>query len=121
MEQSKALSRLLDAADLLAMIEDLTSGQNAGRLSPSVMSGLRLTIRNAREVILGSHDTLAASLVSKSRSASETLKESEPEVSKRNEPSPQTPVTLSPRSQIDSSQMIKRNDLRASLERIIER
>ncbi|MBX7145405.1 MAG: hypothetical protein K1X79_13225 [Oligoflexia bacterium] len=117
MEQSKALSRLLDAADLLAMLEDLTAGPTSSRMSPSVMSGLRLTIRNAREVILSSHDTLASTLVSKARGNVELSKDQE--TTKRADVESQSPLTA--RAQGESPTIMKRNDLRASLERIIER
>ena len=104
MEQSKALSRMLEAADLVTMLEDLTAAASGSKLSPASMSGMRLTLRNIREAILASHDTFASSLVSLSRVATENMQSDEQE------------------SDTDSTQaIIKRKDLRASLEKFIDK
>lgn len=71
MEQSKALTRLLEAADLTGMLEDLANSASSGKLSPASLAGMRITLHNIRETILSSHDMLASSLVSRSRSQSE--------------------------------------------------
>ena len=71
MEQSKALTRLLEAADLTGMLEDLANSASSGKLTPASLAGMRLTLHNIRDTILSSHDTLASSLVSRSRTQSE--------------------------------------------------
>jgi hypothetical protein len=67
MDNSKALVRLTESADLLGMLDDLMSAIGPGQSSPSTMSGVRLTLRNVREAILNSHDTLAADFVNRAR------------------------------------------------------
>ncbi|MBN8550355.1 MAG: hypothetical protein J0M12_13655 [Deltaproteobacteria bacterium] len=71
MEQSKALTRLLEAADLTGMLEDLAQSATTGKLTPASLAGMRITLHNIREAILSSHDTLASSLVSRARAQSE--------------------------------------------------
>ncbi len=66
MEQSNALTKLLEAADLLGMLEDLTNPQTVSKLSPASLAGMRITMRSARELVLNAHDKLASSLVASS-------------------------------------------------------
>lgn len=69
MEESKALHRLIEAADLVGMVEDLLNPNTADKLSASAWSGLRITLRNIRESIQTSHSALAADLVQRSRAS----------------------------------------------------
>lgn len=66
MDQSRALRQLMEAADLVFMLEELTA--NGKQLSASSISGLRLTLRGVREALVRSHDALAAGTVSRARS-----------------------------------------------------
>lgn len=101
MEQSTSLTRLLEAADLLGMVEELNNPATVSKLSPSTLAGMRITIRSAREMILASHDRLASSLVSQSRARSQAEQEAQPTAT--------APKMGAPR------------DLRASLERFIDK
>ncbi|MCO6429933.1 MAG: hypothetical protein J5J00_03665 [Deltaproteobacteria bacterium] len=67
MEQSQALHKLLESADLIKMVEDLTNAGAYDKLSASGLAGIRITLRSIRENILASHDLLAGNLVQQSR------------------------------------------------------
>jgi hypothetical protein len=71
MDQSKALQRLTESADLVGMIEELIRASQSERLSPATASGMRITLRNIRESILASHDVFANDLMSRTRGRSE--------------------------------------------------
>jgi hypothetical protein len=118
MEQSKALSRLLEAADFLSMLEDLTNPSVISKLNSGTISGLRLTIKNVRESVLASHDALAASLVAKSRASMSANAASSAELN-REKPEQQVSYQMIQPEQI--MPQTKRHDLRASLERIVEK
>ncbi len=111
MDQSKALRGLLDASDLVAMIEDLLGPQSLERLSPASLSGVRLTLRNLREGILQSHDTLAGDIMQRGRPRTDTTL------------SPQVTIaTTSTSSSTDSSVTpVRRRDLRSTLDRAPDR
>lgn len=66
MEQSNALHKLMEAADLVKMLEELTAPGRIERLSSSSLSGLRITLRNIRQSMIESHSTLTAQLVDRS-------------------------------------------------------
>lgn len=139
MDQSNALNRLLEAADLLKMVEDLTSPGGFERLSGSSVSGLRITIRNIRESVLASHDQLAGNFVNKAKVALETRSNGElaqqntsspnpitsqfskalVDIAQRNEVVDRVTHNLSP-SDPQRTQMTRR-DLRASLEKMVDR
>ena len=70
MDQSRALRQLMEAADLVYMLEELTA--SGKQLSASSVSGLRLTLRGVRETLVHSHDALASSAVSRVRSESKS-------------------------------------------------
>lgn len=67
MEESKALVRLLETADLVAMVEDLMSPGACERLSASSWSGMRVTLRNVKEMIRTSHAALSESVIQRAR------------------------------------------------------
>ena len=69
MEESKALHRLVEAQDLVGMIETMLSPEMTERLTPSAWSGLRITLRSVREMIGSSHAAMANDLVSRSKSS----------------------------------------------------
>lgn len=135
MDQSKALHQLTEAADLITMLESLTNPASLDSATQLPWGGLRITLRNVREMILGSHDTLAADLVARARARMETQashssssangtsaanadNQSESALTARS-------ATVSPvrSTTIIENQGIKmqRKDLRAHLERFVER
>jgi len=115
MDQSKALLKLTEAADLIGMIEDLTSPACIERLTPAGLAGLRLTLRNVRESILSSHDVLAGDLVSRARERTEET------FRPRSEETMIVEGPIAPRGAMpiatENPVQIKRRDLRASIEK----
>lgn len=99
MEQSKALTRLLEAADLTGMLEELANSASSGKLSAAGLAGMKLTLHAIRETILSSHDTLASSLVSRSRTQSERSAD----------------------ESIGANRSMPPRDLRSSLEKFVEK
>lgn len=99
MEQSRSLARMLEAADLVGMLEDLTNPAVVNKLSPASLSGMRSTLHMIREIILSSHDSFASGLMNQTRS-------------RRSEPSSieQGGLRAGPQAR----------DLRASLEKFID-
>ncbi len=67
MDQSKALQKLLEAADLTKMIEDLMDPSRSESILSS-SSGIRITLKNIRETILSSQGVLAKDFVARARS-----------------------------------------------------
>ena len=67
MTQSQALNQLIDAADLVALLEEVTRPGSAVQLNTNTVSGLRVTLRTVREILLDSHDMLAKAFVEKVR------------------------------------------------------
>lgn len=96
MEQTNSLKTLLDTADLISMLEELITN-SSGRLSTSALSGMKISLKTAKENILQSHDAIAQGLVKQS-----------------------TQVTQQP-SQAAPQMAFQRKDLRASLEQMIEK
>ena len=112
MEESKALSRLGEAADLLILLEDILNPSSMERLSPSAWSGLRLTLKNARSMLQESQTSLSKDFVARARGNSTGFEQSA---------KPQTHI--SEITQTDPEQakaLITRRDLKASLEKFIE-
>ena len=97
MEQTNSLKTLLDTADLISMLEELITN-SSGRLSTSALSGMKISLKTAKENILQSHDAIAQGVVKQSAQASQQS------------------------SQPAAPQMaFQRKDLRASLEQMIEK
>ena len=69
MDESRALNKILECADLIAMLEDLSSAASRGALSASGISGIKITLRGIREQLLGSHDILAKTVMTKTQNA----------------------------------------------------
>lgn len=67
--QSQALHDLVESADLVRMIEDLTSPSNIENISSASWSGMRITLRQIREIIARSHNVLAKDLIERSKGA----------------------------------------------------
>jgi len=104
MESTNNLKNLLEASDLLSMLEELIQN-SGGKLNPSTLSGLRLSIRNAKEMVLTSHDAIAQTLLQRSKqdSASSVAQVTNQAIASGHAMSNQS----------------QRKDLRSSLERII--
>lgn len=109
MDNTNHLKNLLEASDLLAMLEELIQN-SGGKLNPSTLSGLRLSIRNAKEIVLSSHDSIAQALLQRNKQDASSAAHA-------------TSQALSSGSQAVSvqgmAQQAQRKDLRSSLERII--
>jgi hypothetical protein len=145
MEERKPLYKLTEAADLLAMIEELYAPQTMTKASAITLSGVRITLRTIREMILSSHDALVQDLMSKSREvsmarnapaaaapqantapASSAVTEASPEARAmlaRLEAAQQSAAASQPmvvNGERSSSPMV-RKDLRSSIEKFIEK
>lgn len=138
MDQSTALHRLLEAADLIKMVEDLTAAGTFEKLAPSSLSGVRITLRQVKDNILASHDTLAGGLVARARNqqiesqaANNTATPATTNSAANQAASPaETKSDLtSVKSEDGKSSVladpdrlpIRRRDLRSSLEQLVER
>lgn len=80
-DQNKALVRLLESADLVRMLEDLLSPASYSKLSGAVLSGVRVTLRNVREGILASHDSLAGEMARQLRALPDSRSVSDSRIS----------------------------------------
>ncbi len=106
MEQATSLQKLTDAADLLSMVEALLATSSAVALTPAIMSGIRHTIKNSRDMMLTSHDAIASSLLARSRV--------------QNQAAPANPIINQTMSDDQNRIDVRRRDLRASIERMVE-
>lgn len=104
MDQSRALHKLHESADLLTMIESLLDPSVMQHISPTTLAGVRITLRNVREEVLSSHDALASSFVARTRA---------PESSAA--PSPIMKGSAPSSHEGD----VKRRDLRATIEKAV--
>ena len=128
MDQSKALQKLTESADLIGMIEDLVRVSQSERLSAATISGMRHTLRNIRESILASHDQFASDLVIHSRSRNDSLQgtlgtstAASSSEGDRGEPIQNGSFGPMAAGLSDPSRLgIRRQSLRASLEKISE-
>jgi len=109
MDQSKALNTLLEAVDLVGMIEDLTDPARSETLSPSIRSGMRITLRNVREAIIASHKIFAAELVNRSRASAGNTNAGQ-----------NLPQDSAPASANAGQAQFTRRSLKANLERVVE-
>ncbi len=67
MDQSQALHKLLETADLIGMLEDLIRAERLQELSPASWAGMRITLNTMRDSILSSHAELSRGLVKSAR------------------------------------------------------
>lgn len=112
MEESKALSRLGEAADLLMLLEDILNPNSMERLSPSAWSGLRLTLKNARSMLQESQTSLSKDFVARARGGNASFEQAI---------KPQAQMSDTIIADTDQSKaLITRRDLKASLEKFIE-
>jgi len=122
MDQSKALHNLSEVADLIGMLEDLTSNGSPEKMSPASWAGLKITLKNVRSNIISSRDVLASEMVQKSKAnysieqRQSMQKETSVESAAQNlEPNASEISEEAPRLQV------RRTDLRTSLERLVDR
>lgn len=73
MDRSKALQKILESADLVGMVQDLTDPSRKEAFTPSSWSGMRITLRTVREILLEAHKSLAQELVADSRASVENM------------------------------------------------
>ena len=66
MEETKALNRISESADLIRMLEELLDLNQPEKFA-AVSPGFKITLKNVREAILESHDMLARSFLSQAR------------------------------------------------------
>ena len=125
MDQSAALHKLLESADLAKMLEELIAPGSLERLSPASISGLRVTLRSLRESMLTCHDLFAGDLVARARSRFESS-------SPQPKPAGIDLTSANPIARGDSPSIVRqalgqeqpktiKKDLRSSLEQIVER
>lgn len=105
MEQSKALQHLIESADLLKMLEDIIGTGAIDRLTPSSLSGMRLTLKGVREQVLTSHDALASDMISRSKKAASVQNTS-------------NKVEMETASTQTAETSFTRRDLRATIEQV---
>lgn len=142
MEESRALSKLNDATDLLVLLEDILNPASIERLSAASWSGVRLTLRNARITLQESQNSLSKEFVARARNSQtsgvslnsnvgalsdeEFSADTTPIINTNNSRQAQakSQEELSPRSDKSTSEQsrvqITRRDLKATLEKFIE-
>jgi hypothetical protein len=130
MENNQALYKLLEAAALVGMVEELSNPANIEKLSPTSLSGVRITLRGIRETILASHAALAGSRPQQEASSTEDQSTREPAHTDHSQRTQQADAsgsdnrtsTLRQHLMADPDRLqMRRRDLRASLEGMIER
>lgn len=107
MEESKALRKILEGADLIAMVEEMLNKEHYDQLSTTSKSAMRITLRGIRENMLASHDILAARMINRAQAAPEPV---------RTAAAPQSAESAAEMQR----QLLSRKDLRSALERIVE-
>lgn len=119
MDQNLTTQKLLEAADLAKMVEELVSPGHLERLSPASLSGIRVTLRALRETMLTCHDAVAAEQLQRRvrPEAPATAAVAESEASTR---PGETPAIVRPPNGADQPRMV-RKDLRSTLGQMIER
>ena len=126
MDRSRALNELSEAADLMRMVEELMSG-NPEKVAQCI-NGIRVTVRNAREAIVESHDALARELVAALRARSNT-QEGAPIARSEMNRSESTSAPRSPLFTEESSASASnagangnaKRDLRSAIDKFVER
>lgn len=139
MEEGKALHRLLEAADLIGMIEEMMNPQTSERLSESARAGMRITLRNVRDLVMSSHENLSGEFVQRARgpltvqpsiqpSIQSVANQQTTQVFERALTTSNVPHTIPPHAVSQTPSPIRpggttitRKDLKASLERLAER
>ena len=142
MEESRALSKLNEAADLLILLEDVLNPASMERLSQASWSGLRLTLKSARSILQESQVSLSREFVARARNSQTLSSASSTNIGNTAGTEARPPEVISPiqvtdivnstslngstnsiydKSNSDQSRVqITRRDLKASLEKFIE-
>ena len=118
MDQSTALRELLEAADLLGMIEELTASTSVEKLTPSSTAGLKITLRNVRQTLVRSHDVLAREFVAQARARTQKPS-TEQSGSKAGENRSGRSSAMQALAETQRPP-IQRNDLRSAMEKRVE-
>jgi len=125
MDQHKALNILLESADIISMLEELTNTASKNGLASSSIAGMRVTLRNLREQILASHDSLAQIALSRARNAENTMVQAAPAQQRDSiiVGGRAGDINGSARSSTASSEIagLPRKDLRAAIEKVLDR
>lgn len=126
MDQSKALQRLTEAADLTAMVEELLKGAQNDKALNTGMPGIRLTLKSIREAILASHDVFAGEMVARSRGRAESTvlpvsasSDSQATTKMLTAPTTEPSSSATEPTVMDPTRLgLRRRDLRAAIERL---
>jgi len=118
MEQSKALQALKEAGDLVRMLEEITHPNVLASLSAASMPGVRITLKNVRESIISSHDALAGQVIQRAKVQLDSNAGSG--IHSVNGTALH-PERLTSKPQGEQAPVLSRKDLRASIEKIIEK
>ncbi len=141
MEESKAIHRLVEVQDLVGMVEDMLAADMVERLSPAAWSGIRITLRNVRETIGASHGAMATGLVQRAKTSmpqssmhqSATMNPSQMPMAQESKSSDSSTASAQAASRsmnqmsekghedIRINPPLSRRDLKASLERLVDR
>ena len=124
MDQNNTLHKLLEAADLAKMVEELIAPGNIERLSPASLSGVRVTLRSLRETMLSCHDLMAGDLVARARGRFDNANSqpipSSVDAAQNAQSRAESPAIVRPPAGAEQPRMIKK-DLRSSLSQMVER
>lgn len=118
MDQNQTLRKLLEAADLAKMVEELVSPGHIERLSPAGLSGIRITLRALRETMLACHDVVATDQSNRSRPRADVPAVEGQGVAPN--PGVENPAIVRQTNGADQPRMV-RKDLRSTLGQMIER
>ena len=141
MDQSKALQELMEAADLVGMLEEFMLANNNRQFSPSAWAGLKINLRNVKQTIVSSHSALASDYIARARARVEAAKAENgsatingtaplatapsaaaaPEIIKENGSLSRTEILKQAIAADRAGIKMERKDLRATLERFIEK
>lgn len=128
-KQSASLAQLVEAAELIAMVEELLSVATPERLAPGLWPGIRVSLRNARRTILNSHDAFAGDLLQRARAQRVESILPETKIIESSQPLPIGPATQLASSlrtsglsglNGEAAMQNKRRDLRGALEKLTE-
>ena len=121
MDQSKALHRLREAADLVGMIEDLLHPARTETLSPASWAGMRVTLREIKDSMIESHTVLTKDLVNRARSAAQSAPTEKPSAAAITASNPNTASNGTSQMAIGERKLgaspIQRQTLTSSVER----
>ena len=118
MEESKAINKLGEIADLVGMVEDMLNPQTQERLSQFAWSGIRITLRNIREQLQTSQSALAAEVLARARVSTTNSANAAGGHNASAQALAQSRAAA-PQSETPRTQILRR-DLRAQLEKVMD-